>query len=139
MKVASLFILLSFVFVQCVQEQDDSKVNKPKETTGKEVEKDDVDDRSGIKKYTSTDLGVQEYLEIRSDEKGYTTWFYSSEKNQEPIEMGNLSRNAVDHIYFFGKPDEKYYIGFEQCGFILTDSKNNEEQWYRQTEPKCGL
>lgn len=141
MKVAYIFIL-ALVFVQCGDPvQDDSKAEPAKEGKPSSVKSDDkVEDSDKVvaHKFVSTEMGVQEYLEMRQNDNGDKEWYYSSEKNLKEVKMGVTSKNGANAIYFLSKPQDLYFLDLETCGFTLTDSKN-EEQWYRQTEPKCGI
>lgn len=142
MKVSYIFILLSFVFVQCAQERDDSKNKKTKDNGAanevKAVEKAETVDKIATHKFISTQTGVQEYLEVRQNDEGVKEWFYSSEKNLKEVKMGVTKKDGLHAIYFLNTPQELYILDLEDCGFMLTDSED-VEQWYRQTEPRCGV
>lgn len=139
MKVSYIFVLLSFFIVQCAEERDDSKTDTSKDT----VEVNNVNEivpveKIVVHKFLSTQTGVEEYLEVRQNDEGMKEWFYSSEKNLKQVKMGVTNKDGLHAIYFPNKPQELYILDLEDCGFMLTDSED-QEQWYRQTQPKCGL
>jgi len=138
MKVSYIFILLSFVLIQCAGEtRDDSKKDKS-------VDKGAVDEVKQKEKkvvphrFVSTEMGVREYMSMRQNKAGEKEWFYSTEKNPKDIKLGVTTANGLHAVYFLNKPEELYVLDLENCGFMLTDGEDNA-QWYRQIEPECGM
>lgn len=137
MKVSYIFILLGFLFVQCAgEERDDSKKNDPKEEETPKAVREPVKKLPNYR-FLSTEMGVNEYMTMRQNDKGEKEWFYSSDKNPKDVKMGVTSKNGLHAVYFLSSPQVVYVLDLEDCGFMLTD-EDDDSQWYRQIEPACG-
>lgn len=138
MKVSYIFILLSFVLIQCAgEERDDSEKDESKQEESSKVEKEE-EKKIAPHRFVSTEMGVREYMSMRQNEAGEKEWFYSTEKNPKDIKLGVTMANGLHAVYFLNKPDVLYVMELENCGYMLTDSEDNA-QWYRQIEPECGM
>ena len=126
--------------VEQILNQDSLEVPKEIPTTetetgaGAGAESEFIDSYSAMTTYKSVDLGVTEYLDQVTAEYP-ATWFYSTEKNKERIEL-NVNREDGQFILTFpNKPDLQYTLeqGSDQ-GFFLHEN-GKRIQWYQQIFP----
>ena len=85
--------------------------------------------------YSSSDMGLVEYLKLVKEESGQRNWYYYTEKQAKEIKLGVTRRNGLEVLYFYSKPEVLYTIGGSECGFML--ESNDESQWYEQIKPAC--
>lgn len=87
--------------------------------------------------YSSSDMGMLEYLKLVKEDSGQRNWYYYTEKKPKEIKLGVTKRSGLEVLYFYTKPEVLYTIGGSECGFMLESEE--ESQWYEQIQPACDM
>ncbi|XOV66660.1 MAG: hypothetical protein ACFHU9_13625 [Fluviicola sp.] len=130
---------ICFIITSCKSESSKESVqNEPKENVNTEnsVDSTNTNESKDVTIFTSTEMGVKEYLKLVVDENKQREWYYWTEEKPDEVKLGVIDLDGLEGIYFFSKPDEVYEIGGSECGFSLFLG-SKRLQWYQQIKPSC--